>query len=288
MWFASSCPRPSNRRRAIGGRAPHRHSASRHHPKQRRDSSIAPALHDVLLEDDQECLRMLKSSPQYRTLTKCKQDAQGQAISANSAGRFPRNRQTEMSKGLWLSLPDSLGCFAVRSFARRVRHVMKNADQPRTARLSRDVRWNSSILAPSGLVFYGPDRAFQLLGRGHALLATSIRIWHFRNGGHELFWYIRAVDCRRRPHEVRSRRSRQEYITATRWLTRSTTAISWEMNRKASVEALLQVEHQVDNLRLDRDVERRDTLISDDDFGLERQRPCDTTRCRWPPENSCG
>jgi len=38
-------------------------------------------------------------------------------------------------------------------------------------------------------------------------------------------------------------------------------------------ELVLQVLHQVDDLRLDRDVERRHRLVRDDEVGLDRQRP---------------
>ena len=42
------------------------------------------------------------------------------------------------------------------------------------------------------------------------------------------------------------------------------------------VELLLQVGQQVDDLRLDRDVERRDRLVRDHEARVEGQRPCDT------------
>ncbi len=40
-------------------------------------------------------------------------------------------------------------------------------------------------------------------------------------------------------------------------------------------EPALQLLQQVDDLRLDRDVERRDRLVADDEVGLDRQRPGD-------------
>ncbi len=46
-----------------------------------------------------------------------------------------------------------------------------------------------------------------------------------------------------------------------------------EQQREA--ELLLQVLQQVDDLRLDRDVERRDRLVADDQFGLRRECPGD-------------
>jgi hypothetical protein len=53
-------------------------------------------------------------------------------------------------------------------------------------------------------------------------------------------------------------------------------------------EARLQVAQQVDDLRLDRDVERRDRFVEDDELGLERERARDQMRWRWPPENCAG
>ena len=40
-------------------------------------------------------------------------------------------------------------------------------------------------------------------------------------------------------------------------------------------ESRLEVEQQIEDLGLDRDVERRDGLIADDQLGLERDRPGD-------------
>ena len=40
-------------------------------------------------------------------------------------------------------------------------------------------------------------------------------------------------------------------------------------------EPLLQVDHQVDDLRLDVDVERGDRLVGDDEIGLDRERARD-------------
>ena len=40
-------------------------------------------------------------------------------------------------------------------------------------------------------------------------------------------------------------------------------------------ELLAQPREQVEDLRLDRDVERRHRLVADDDLGLDREGPCD-------------
>jgi len=52
--------------------------------------------------------------------------------------------------------------------------------------------------------------------------------------------------------------------------------------------ALLEVAQQIDDLRLDRDVERRDRFVGDDELGLTASARATPMRWRWPPENSCG
>ena len=64
-------------------------------------------------------------------------------------------------------------------------------------------------------------------------------------------------------------------ITATRWLTRSTTANVVADEQEGETQLALEIEHQVDHLRLDRDVERRDRLVGHDQPRLERQRAGD-------------
>ena len=79
------------------------------------------------------------------------------------------------------------------------------------------------------------------------------------------------------------------YITATRWLTRSTTAMSCEMNRYATPSSRLQVHQQVHHLRADRHVQRRHRLIGDDQAAApSASARAMQMRWRWPPENSCG
>ena len=53
-------------------------------------------------------------------------------------------------------------------------------------------------------------------------------------------------------------------------------------------EFLLQVYQEVDDLRLDRDVESRNGFIADDETGIESERPRDGDALAWPPENSWG
>ena len=61
------------------------------------------------------------------------------------------------------------------------------------------------------------------------------------------------------------------------------------MNRHEKPEILLQVAQQVEHGRLHGDVERGDRLVGDQaalgDDESARARP---TRCRCPPESSCG
>ena len=47
------------------------------------------------------------------------------------------------------------------------------------------------------------------------------------------------------------------------------------MNRMVSAEPRLQVQQQVDDLGLDRDVERRDRLVGDEQLGLDGERAGD-------------
>ena len=54
-----------------------------------------------------------------------------------------------------------------------------------------------------------------------------------------------------------------------------TTERSWATNRKGELQARLQLEQQVQHLRLDRDVERRDRLVGDDQARVGGQRAGD-------------
>ena len=53
-------------------------------------------------------------------------------------------------------------------------------------------------------------------------------------------------------------------------------------------EVALKVAQQVDDLRLDRDVQRGDGLVGDDQLGFSAIARATPMRWRWPPENSCG
>ena len=53
-------------------------------------------------------------------------------------------------------------------------------------------------------------------------------------------------------------------------------------------ELVLQVREQVEDLRLDRHVERRHRLVADDQPGRSARARATPIRCRCPPENSAG
>ena len=59
-----------------------------------------------------------------------------------------------------------------------------------------------------------------------------------------------------------------------------------EQQREA--EFVLQVGQQVDDLRLDGNVERGNRLVADDQVRPGASARAMPMRCRWPPENSCG
>ena len=50
----------------------------------------------------------------------------------------------------------------------------------------------------------------------------------------------------------------------------------------------LEILEKIEDLRLDRDVQRADGFVADDKIGLKRQRRAMPIRWRCPPENSWG
>ena len=50
---------------------------------------------------------------------------------------------------------------------------------------------------------------------------------------------------------------------------------SWPIRTSVEAEVLLELAQEVEDLRLDRDVQRRDRLVGDHQLGLQRERPCD-------------
>lgn len=48
------------------------------------------------------------------------------------------------------------------------------------------------------------------------------------------------------------------------------------------VQTVAQIKKQVDDLRLNGDIQRRHRFITDDDFGIDRQRPCDADPLALP------
>ena len=81
--------------------------------------------------------------------------------------------------------------------------------------------------------------------------------------------------ARRAPRSRPPRRCAPRYITATRSLTCSHHRQIVRDEQVGQPEPLLQVEQQVQDLRLDRDVERRDRLVGHDELGVQRQRAGD-------------
>ena len=84
-----------------------------------------------------------------------------------------------------------------------------------------------------------------------------------------------AAGVRTAPRSRRARRSCPRYMTATRCEMWRTSRRSWATNRIGQAEPALQLEQQVDDLRLHRDVEGGDQLVGDQAFGLERKGPGD-------------
>ena len=83
---------------------------------------------------------------------------------------------------------------------------------------------------------------------------------------------------RRRRRALRpapARRSSPRYITATRSLMCRITARSWAMMMRVRPKRAFRSSEQIDDLRLDRDVERRDRLVADDQLRLAGQRAGD-------------
>ncbi len=68
---------------------------------------------------------------------------------------------------------------------------------------------------------------------------------------------------------------RPRYMTATRSHMWRTTDRSWAMNTSVRPKLALQVAQQVQHLRLDRDVQRRDGLVGDQQLRFQRQRAGD-------------
>jgi len=65
---------------------------------------------------------------------------------------------------------------------------------------------------------------------------------------------------------------RPRYITAMRWLIWRITAKIVADEEIGELVLVLQVDHQVQHLRLHRDVERGDRLVGDDHVRIDRQR----------------
>jgi hypothetical protein len=80
---------------------------------------------------------------------------------------------------------------------------------------------------------------------------------------------------------------RPAYITATRSAVSAITPMSCVTSITA-VPCRAQALQQLDDLRLDRHVERGGGLVGDDEARLAQSASAITTRWRMPPENWCG
>ena len=79
------------------------------------------------------------------------------------------------------------------------------------------------------------------------------------------------------------------YMTATRSAISSTTPRSWVIRSTLIPSSSRSSTMQLEDLRLDRHVERRGRLVGDQQLGLEQRAPSrSSTRWRMPPENWCG
>jgi hypothetical protein len=66
---------------------------------------------------------------------------------------------------------------------------------------------------------------------------------------------------------------RPAYITTTRSAFSATTPMSWVIRNDGRAERLLQLAHQLEDLRLDGDVERRGRLVGDQHLGIAATAP---------------
>ena len=79
------------------------------------------------------------------------------------------------------------------------------------------------------------------------------------------------------------------YITATRWQVCAITARSCETKTRLTPSSSRSAREQLQDLVLDRHVERRRRLVAEDQLaGRRRARSRSSTRWRMPPDSSCG
>ena len=98
-----------------------------------------------------------------------------------------------------------------------------------------------------------------------------------------------GAGARRARSAVASSTILPRYITATRSHMWRTTDRSWAMKTIVRPRSRCSAAQQVEDLRLDRDVERRHRLVGDDRAsGRSASARATPMRWRWPPENSCG
>ena len=77
-------------------------------------------------------------------------------------------------------------------------------------------------------------------------------------------------------------------MTATRSQVDGRTDRSWLMNTTPRPRSATSDDKQVENLRLDHDVERGGRLVGDEQLGRQASAIAIITRCFCPPESWCG
>ena len=82
--------------------------------------------------------------------------------------------------------------------------------------------------------------------------------------------------------------TRPAYITTTRCAVSATTPIAWVISIIGHAEPRLHLPQQVEDLRLDGDVERGGRLVGDQQLRVADSAIAIMTRWRMPPENWCG
>ena len=81
---------------------------------------------------------------------------------------------------------------------------------------------------------------------------------------------------------------RPAYMTAIASQVCATTPRSCVIRMIDKAAPVAQIEQQAQDLRLHGDVERGGRLVGDQEFGPQASASAIMTRCRMPPENSCG
>ncbi len=93
-----------------------------------------------------------------------------------------------------------------------------------------------------------------------------------RYGGHAAYGCSRGCGFSNTARRGPISTMRPRYVTATRWLMRSTTRHIMGNKQKRDAHLALQVEHQIDNLRPNGDIQGRHRLVGYHHLRIQRQR----------------